>query len=132
MVGKPALDRTFSDIYERLESCWGGCDWTTDFGERHLDLCGVTARHAALLARATSGQESDQWQAASGWLRQVEADAEAARQAARIASREAAAGRFETALEHARRACELERAYHPRAVWQPLEDEISQCVHHPA
>lgn len=119
--------QTFSAIYEQLEGRWVGCDWTTDFGAAHLDLCGVTARQAAMLARATSGQESAEWQKATRWLTGVEADADAARRAAAIASQEAAAGRFSTALIHAQRACELERAYHSRAVWQPLWDAVKEC-----
>lgn len=124
MAGASALDRTFADIFEQLEGRWVGCDWATDFGERHLDLCGVTARQASLLARATSGQESAHWQEAARWLATVEADAQAAAQAAWVARQEAAAGRLANALEHARRACELERPYHPQAVWQPLIDAI--------
>jgi prophage DNA circulation protein len=123
-VGTSALDQTFGSVYDRLADRWVGCDWPTDFGTRHLDLRGVTARQAALLARATSGQESDQWQDAARWLTKVEADAEAARQAARAASQEALAGQYGRALEHAQRACELEQAYHRRVVWQPLVDAI--------
>ena len=104
MAGTSALDRSLSAIYEQLEGRWVGCDWTTDFGPGHLDLCGVTARQAALLARATSGQESDQWQEATRWLSQVETDVETARRAAQAAWQEAAAGRLQEALDHAQRA----------------------------
>ncbi len=120
------MERTFSAIYEQLEGRWTGCDWVTDFGPGHLDLRGVTARQAALLARATSGQESSQWQEATRWLTQVENDVEAARKAAWAAWQEAEAGQWQSALDHARQACELELAYHPCAVWQPLADAIQE------
>ena len=126
MAGTAALDQTFSAIYDELEGRWTGCDWTTDFGPNHLDLRDVTARQASLLARATSGQESDQWQEAARWLTEVEADAQSARQAAQTAVQEAAAGHLPSALTHAQRACDLEQAHHPRPVWQPLVDAIRE------
>jgi hypothetical protein len=115
---------SFSRLYELTKGRWIGCDWPTKFGAAELNLSGVTARQAALLARATSGQESADWQQAAHWLTTVEADAEAARQAAESAEQNAAAGRLQEALEDADRAVKLEQPYHREAYWQQLKDAI--------
>jgi hypothetical protein len=115
---------SFSQLYELTKARWIGCDWPTKFGTAELNLSGVTARQAALLARATSGQESADWQQAAHWLTTVEADAEAARQAAEIAQQNAAAGRLQEALAHADRAVMLEVPYHRQAYWQELKNAI--------
>lgn len=115
---------SFSRLYEQIKGHWRGCDWPTKFGTSELNLTGVTARQAALLARATSGQESADWQEAAHWLTAVEADAEAARHAAERAQFDAEAGRLQDALAHAERAVELERAYHASAGWQDLKDAV--------
>lgn len=122
-----ALDDALLSLYEELQNRWVGCDWPTEFGAGGLNLCGITARQAALLARATSGQESADWDEAARWLTKVEADAEAARQAAALAWQEASAGQLEKAYSHARRACELERRYHRHAHWQAFEDTLHDC-----
>jgi hypothetical protein len=115
---------SFSRLYELTKGRWIGCDWPTRFGAAELNLSGVTARQAALLARATSGQESADWQQAAHWLTTVEADAEAARQAAEAAEQDAAAGRLREALAHAERAVQLEEPYHREACWQQLKNAI--------
>jgi hypothetical protein len=119
-----ALDEIFHLLYEQLNGRWKGCDWRTNFGAAGLDLYGVTSRQAALLARATSGQEAVDWHGAAEWLAKIEADAEAASQAAWLAQREAAAGHLGEALRHAQRACDLERRYHSEAVWHSLSEAI--------
>jgi len=115
---------SFSRLYELTKGRWIGCDWPTKFGTAELNLSGVTARQAALLARATSGQESADWQQAAHWLTTVEADAEAALQAAETAEQNVAAGRLQEALLFADRAVQLEEPYHRDACWQQLKDAI--------
>jgi hypothetical protein len=119
-----ALDEVFLPLYEQLKGRWRGCDWPTRFGTAGLDLAGVTSRQAALLARATSGREAVDWHGAAEWLAKIEADAEAANQAAWQAQQEASAGHLSEALGHAQRACDLERLYHAEAVWDSLRDAI--------
>jgi len=118
------LDESYLRLYEQLAGRWKGCDWPTNFGTARLDLAGVTSRQAALLARATSGQEAIDWHGAAEWLAKIEADAEAANQAAWLAQKEASAGHFSEALDHVQRACDLEGPYHATAVWDPLRDAI--------
>jgi hypothetical protein len=121
---------SFSRLYDLTKGRWTGCDWTTKFGAAELNLSGVTARQAALLARATSGQESADWQQAAQWLTRVEADAEAARQAAQTAEQSVAAGRLQEALAHADRAVKLEEPYHRQAYWQEFKNAILQQLAH--
>jgi hypothetical protein len=103
---------------------WTGCDWPTQFGLMGLDLCGLTARQARLMAGATAGAESADWRAAATWLAEVEADARQAEDAARRAAQLAAEGRLAEAAEQALAACELEGRYRPAVVWRPLHDAI--------
>lgn len=117
---------SFSALYERIKGRWTGCDWPTRFGAEELNLAGIAARQASLLARATSGQESADWQSAAQWLTSVEADAESARQAAERAQQAATAGRLQDALAFANRAVQLEEPYHPHAHWQELRNAILQ------
>lgn len=114
--------------FEQLQNQWTGCDWPTKFGPRGLNLCGIAARQAALVARATSGQESVHWSEAAKWLTQVESDAEAAWRAAASAAQHAVAGQFKEALADAEFACELEQRYRRPATWEALESTIRQYV----
>jgi hypothetical protein len=120
------LEETFGGLYERLQAHWAGCDWPTQFGSGRLNLQSITADQAALLGRATSGWESIQWREAARFLAQIESDAKAARRAAALARDHAIAGQLHHALAHAQRACELERRYHARPGWEPLEAAIRQ------
>lgn len=104
---------------------WTGCAWPTRFGSAELDLCGLTAAQARLMARATAGAEAADWRAAARWLAEVEADARQAEEAARRAAQLAAAGRFAEAAELARAACDLEGRYRPAVVWRALHDTIT-------
>ncbi len=117
---------SFSGLYERIKGRWTGCDWPTQFGSAKLNLAGIAARQAVLLARATSGQESADWQEAAHWLTTVEADAESARQAAQNALQAASAGRLPEALAFAEQAVQLEELYHHDGCWQELRDTIRQ------
>ena len=119
-------NETFEGLFERIAGHWVGCDWRTEFGPGLFNLQAITAEQAALLGRATAGWESFQWREAARYLAQVEADAKAARRAAELARDHAAVGQLRTALEHAHRACELERRYHANPGWEPLEAAIRQ------
>ena len=118
------LNDVFRSLFDRLEGQWAGCDWPTEFGPGRLNLQAITSEQAAMMGRATSGSESSQWREAAVFLAHVERDAEAARDAALQAREEAAAGRLREALEHAGRACEIERRYHKLPSWEPLETEL--------
>lgn len=117
-------NETFDGLFEQLAGRWVGCDWHTEFGPGRLNLQAMTAEQAALLGRATAGGESVQWREAARFLGQVESDAKAARRAAELALEHAVAGQLRSALEHAHRACELERRYHAIPGWEKLEAAI--------
>ena len=112
------LDRA----YDRAHGRWTGCDWPTSFGETGLDLNGLTSHQALLMARATAGTEAADWREAVQWLRLVEADAEAAEEAAARALTAARREDIGAARWSVRGACELESRYHPRPVWASLQE----------
>jgi hypothetical protein len=105
---------------------WTGCDWPTRFGTTGLDLNGLTAAQALLMARATAGAESADWRAAARWLDEVEADARKAEEAASRAARLAADGRLVEAAEQAKLACALEGRYREERVWRQLYDALAE------
>ncbi|HYT93077.1 MAG TPA: hypothetical protein VEL76_30445 [Gemmataceae bacterium] len=122
-ITQPLLNISLKEVesaYLQAAGKWIGCDWPTAFGERRLDLNGLKADQAVLLARATSGGERVNWRNAVNWLAQVERDAQAAEVEARTAVDLAAAGRLQEALQSSRRACAIEAQYHTCLVWQPL------------
>src|SRR5437764_959674 len=100
------------DAYFQAAGTWTGCNWPTSFGAGGIDLNGLKAAQATLLARATSGAEQADWLAASRWLAQVEKEAKEAEEQARTALVRAEAGRWEEAVVYARRACALASTYH--------------------
>jgi hypothetical protein len=104
---------------------WCGCVWPTRFGATGLDLRGLTAEQALLLARATAGAEAADWHAAARWLAEVEADARRAEEAASLAARLAGEGHVAEAVKLIRAACDLEGRYRPAVVWRPLHDAIT-------
>jgi hypothetical protein len=114
----------FSGAYQQASGTWRGCDWPTRFSRSTLDLNGLKAAQAMLMARATSGGEGADWRAAAHWLTEVEQDAMKAEEEARTAATLADEGELDEALTHARRACTLESKYHGHLVWQPLCDCI--------
>ena len=122
------MTETIIEIYEKLRDQWTGCTWATEFGAARLNLRGVTCRQAALLARATSGEESVNWREAAEYLAKVEADAAAARVEAGLAAHKADAGSLPEALVHAERACNLERPYRREPVWESLFNAIHELV----
>ena len=114
--------------FERARGTWTGCDWPTAFGYTGLDLNGITSHQALLLSRATAGEEASDWREAVHWLRLVEADAEAAEEAARWAVALAARGDLAGAVRESRVACDLEARYHPVAVWADLRDLLEAAA----
>src|SRR5262245_39103043 len=90
---------------------WSGCHWPTQFGSLGLNLQGLRASQAGLMARSTAGREAADWRGAARWLEQVEGAAREAREEAELAADLAIFGQFEQSLEHARRACALEAEY---------------------
>ncbi len=122
------VTRQVTDGYLAAAESWQGCDWTTSFGPRGLDLRGLKAKQTRLLVEATSGEESDAWAAATRWLEQVEGDARNARSAASSAVERFAKQQWAAALARANAACELESQYHAQLVWGPLRDLIAAAA----
>jgi hypothetical protein len=115
-------------VFQLAEGKWKGCDWPTCFGKAGIDLSGLKASQARLMARATSGSEADDWHAAADWLAKVENDAQTAEREAAIAAELACLGDFTAARDHADRACALEKKYRQTAVWQGLYDILQVKV----
>src|SRR5690348_12635546 len=114
----------FLRMYVQHAGHWRGCDWPTALGVSKLDLKGLHAAQATLLAGATSGSEEADWRAAAEWLPQVERDAKQAEAKAARAAELAEAGRLTEALRPAEEACAIEGRYHADLVWRPLCDAI--------
>ncbi|MCA9149254.1 MAG: hypothetical protein KDA92_08150 [Planctomycetales bacterium] len=110
-------------IFREQSGNWGGCDWTTQFGAMCLNLKGLTARQAKMMANATTGSESTGWQEAADWLQRVEVDAQSAELAAKRAI-ELLPHDTSAALTQIRKACELERRYRDPRVWLALLEGI--------
>lgn len=111
-------------VFEKNRQRWHGCHWDTAFGPLQLQLKGLTARQAQILANATAGEESLAWHQAARWLDHVERDAQLAESEAALAVQLALAQQFDQAMHHARRACELQREYPELHVWNALFDVI--------
>jgi hypothetical protein len=118
--------------YRQAAGQWTGCDWRTDFGSAHLDLAELKASQVLLLARATSGKEASDWQAAALWLTRIEQAAQEAETEAGIAFALAATGQFREAHLHAQQACSIEACYHANhAVWPPFCKAIERLLSAP-
>jgi hypothetical protein len=104
--------------FDAAAGTWTGCDWPTRYGKAGLDLDGWSAAEAEAAAEEHRGtaEEAD-WRAAARWLARVEQFARRAEAEASQAVRDAAAGAWHDALEHARRAraCEFMTG---RTVWR--------------
>jgi hypothetical protein len=124
--------------YEEAAGKWSGCDWPTCFGKTGLDLQDCTAAMAEHLAMESSGIGSSDWMAAARWLAQVELNAEQAEVQGALALAAANAGDVAGALEHAAKACELERETGRPPVgcggpgWQRLQDALREAAPAPA
>lgn len=124
----------FDDIrhaYLRGVNRWTGCDWTTQFGGRNLNLDGLCSKQAALVAECLIGDEAGEWQRATRWLSRVETDAVLAEREAAIAVFLAIFEHLPEALLHAERACALEGRYHRQLVWEPLREAIAAYANEP-
>jgi hypothetical protein len=118
----------FVRVYVQNAGKWRGCDWSTALGASKLELRGLRAAQATLLANATSGSEGADWRAAADWLARVERDAEQTDGKAAKAAELAEAGRLTEALRLVEEACALEGRYHADLVWRPLRDAIVTAV----
>lgn len=121
--------------YEAMAGSWTGCDWCTKFGAMQLDLNGCNAVKAAATAvESTGDQATEEWWAASRWLRQVERKADDAAVQGALALAAANAGAWEEALKHAHQAWLLEReSGRPEPSgncpsWRDLHSAIAQEV----
>lgn len=112
--------KEISDVYLAAVDRWTGCDWTTNFGSRHLNLHGMNSRQTRLLAEATSGEESSAWGDATRWLDQVQRDAKAAQTAAATAIECLQKDDVSAALSKIKEARQLESRYRQPVVWAPL------------
>jgi hypothetical protein len=132
MTRTTAIERRVMEAVEQAytqgQGAWTGCDWPTSFGHTGLDLNGISSHQALLMARATAGIESTDWLEAMHWLRLVEADADGADEAARLAVDHAARGNLELAMSEAQAACDLECRYHPLSVWMRLRDTLAAAA----
>lgn len=107
---------------------WRTCSWPTEFGKRKLNLEGVKASQAALMARATAGDERTTWLAATRWLDQVEEDARKAEEHAELAADLAILGQVERAMAQVEAACRLESQYTADRTWRPLRAAIAREI----
>lgn len=117
--------KEISEMYLTAVDRWTGCDWTTNFGSRHLNLKGMHSKQTRLLAEATSGEESSAWGDATRWLDQVQRDAKAAQTAAETAIECLQKDDVSSALSKIKEACQLESRYRQPGVWAPLCELIS-------
>lgn len=114
------------------EGAWSGCDWETEFGVTGLNLNGMKSRQCKLLANATSGTESLDWEAAEKWLRKVERAAAKAKQHAVAAVKAASNKNWDKALTSIESAVEIESQYHSpdsgELTWEPLRILIESAA----
>src|SRR5438046_478717 len=117
-----------AEAFRRAAGRWTGCDWHTAFGETRLNLHGLKASQALLLARATAGIEAADWHAAAGWLTLIEREARQAEALARQAVRLSREGQLQQSLQMAHNACLLESPYHSVPIWQSLHAAIEAAL----
>lgn len=121
------LDRVL-EAFRDAKGRWKGCDWSTEFGPRRINLQGLTPLQARTAANATFGEEARLWRDAAGWLARVERSAEQAESRAKTAVELALQGQLLQALTYAREACDIEREFHPEPIWQRLFDAIERLM----
>jgi len=117
--------QTIQQHYEAAVGQWTGCNWQTAFGPKKLNLQGILARQASLLAEATSGEETAAWDDAERWLLQVEADAKTAAKHGENAVMLLASGHRDDAIAEADKAVALESRYRESLFWKPFRDTIA-------
>jgi len=125
MNSENTIAREIRFAYLQAAEAWQGCDWPTAFGMGGIELAGLKARQTRLLAVATSGAESQAWDAATRWLERVEQDARDARAAASSAVDQLEKQEWAAALESINAACMLESRYHEQLVWGLLRGLIA-------
>ncbi|MCA9265641.1 MAG: hypothetical protein KDA60_17390 [Planctomycetales bacterium] len=125
------MSKTLIDVtFDRSKEQWESGQWWPEFGPLQLDLRGLNAKQAKLLANATAGQEAFQWTAATHWLTAVATDIQRATAAARQARDYAKHGNWDCAIAAVETACSVEATYHPVQFWDALHKAIliqSKC-----
>lgn len=95
--------------FGQARGTWTRCDWPTHFGQCGLDLHGLTPIEAQAMAEKTRGTAvAADWQAAVGWLAEIQKHAERAETEAAAAVGAANAGDWPAAKRHANHAWLLE------------------------
>jgi hypothetical protein len=123
-----------SRAYVEAAGVWVGCDWPTQFGNTKLNLQGWKAEEAEAMARVNFvTEEAEDWRAAAVWLAKVEKAAYDAEEQATLAVAAACSGRWGPALEHARKARNIEfslgRPVRGKPfLWQPLLQVIETAA----
>jgi hypothetical protein len=126
--GNTMFIKEIEDRHRQASGKWTGCDWPTRFGITGVNLNGLWASQALLLARATSGRERSDWYAAADWLTRIEQDAREAEQEAGRAVALSRSGKLQDALARAKIACIVEAKHHASLVWQPLREAIETTL----
>jgi hypothetical protein len=104
---------------------WRGCDWDTSFGKSRLNLRGMRPHQTRMLAEATSGDESKDWDAATYWLLKVEQDAKDANNLAILSVSLFQSGKFLEAASGIERALQLESRYREPIAWVDLHELLA-------
>lgn len=120
----PTASATVIQAYSRACGRWHGCCWPTAFGSRRLNLDGISANQARVMADALAGSEADEWRQASRWLTSIEQDAQEAETLAAEALRLWSQGRLAEARNLARRILAVESAHHANVQWAPFVDAL--------
>lgn len=115
---------TVIQAYTHACGRWHGCCWPTAFGSRRLNLDGISANQARVMADALAGSEADEWRQASRWLLTIEQDAQEAEKLAAEALRLWSQGRHAEARNLARRILAVESAHHPNSQWTPFVEAL--------
>ncbi|GEM_PF-2179782 len=118
--------QSINEAFQAAKDQWQTCDWPMEFGTLQLNVTDLRSFHAERLSRATSGDESREWQKATDWLRKIEADAAIAQQLASQALEACAAGLRSPASELIAKACQIEAVWHSELVWGSLQQAILQ------
>ncbi|MGB7346595.1 MAG: hypothetical protein WBD20_20405 [Pirellulaceae bacterium] len=107
---------------------WRGCDWSTQFGPRKLDLAGIRSRQASLAAKATRGDEAICWKEAVRWLTEVEQDAVHASEFADQAFAEAKNGCWTSASNLFLQAEQLEAKYGKSSGYSEVREAFQRWI----
>ena len=111
-------------LFAYAEGRWTGCDWPMAMGPRQLDLQGVRANQARLLAELTPGDEATAWDEAARYLYTIERDARDAENAARRAVELFRLDSLPQSASEIERAVSLEARYRKPLVWESLRAAI--------